>query len=127
MIHPHPVFVTLFHVPHLDEVLGNLHGVEGGALAYLVAGEPQRAAVVVGQVLAYAAHIHVVLARALQGHGIDVLVVGVIDQGHAGGLGQRIAYLLNAERPLGLEPDALGMAAQRADTHAGGRRAYVGM
>ena len=46
----------LLDVAHLDEVFGNLHSVEGGTLAYLVAGEPQRDAVVVGEVLADAAY-----------------------------------------------------------------------
>ncbi len=31
----------LFHVAHLDEIFGNLHGVEGGALANLVADNPE--------------------------------------------------------------------------------------
>lgn len=70
--------------------------------------------VVVGQVLTDAAYVDIVLAGALQGHGIDILVVGVVHQRHAGSLGQSLTYFFNAERSLGLEPHALGVAAQQA-------------
>ena len=45
----------LLDVAYADEVLGNLHGVEGSAFLYLVADEPEGDAVGVGEVLADAA------------------------------------------------------------------------
>jgi len=66
---------------------------------------------VVGQVLADAPHEDVILARRLQGHGIDI-VLGIIDEGHARSLLEGVADFLYRERALGLEPDTLGMAAE---------------
>ena len=56
---------ALLHIAHLDEILGYLHGIERGALAYLVAGKPEGDAMVVGQVAAHAAYEDIVLARTL--------------------------------------------------------------
>ena len=91
--------------------LGYLDRIEGSPLADLVAREPERATMVVGQVLADASHEDVILARRLQGHGIDI-VLGIIDEGHARSLLEGVADLLYRERALGFEPDALGMAAE---------------
>ena len=46
----------------LKQVFGYLDGVKGGSFANLVSGEPEGDSVVVGQVLAHAAHINVILA-----------------------------------------------------------------
>src|SRR3712207_5929804 len=67
----------------LSKILANLHCIERGSLAYLVAREPESATVVVGQVLANTAHIDVILASTLQWHGVNV-VLRVVYHGHAG-------------------------------------------
>ena len=56
-----------------DEVFGNLHGIERGSLANLVAAEPEGESVVTSQVFANAAHVDVVVPGCLEGHGIDTL------------------------------------------------------
>ena len=48
-----------------DKPLADLYGVEGGTLTYLITAEPEGQAIVVGQVLADAAHKHVVLAGGM--------------------------------------------------------------
>ena len=60
----------LLDVAYADEVLGNLHGVEGSAFLYLVADEPEGDAVGVGEVLADAAYEDVVAVLVEEGHGV---------------------------------------------------------
>ena len=96
----------LFQVAHLDEVLGNLNGVEGGALLDLVAYNPEGESVVVAQVLADAAYIDGVLAGQEERHGV-LLFGGVVHQHQAFTLGEGFAGLFYADGALGLYPDAL--------------------
>ena len=96
----------LLHVAHLDEIFGNLNGVQCGTLANLVAGEPQRVAVVVGKILAHTAHIHIIVAGTLQRHRIYI-VLRVVFEGHSRRCLQCLADFLHGERTLGLEPHAL--------------------
>ena len=53
----------------LDQVLQDLHGVAGGALADLITAAPEGQALVVGQVLANAAYPDQVLVAGVQGVG----------------------------------------------------------
>ena len=76
---------ALFDVADLDEVFGDLHGIEGGTFLDLVAAEPEGETVGVGQVLADAPDEDVVLTGGEQGHGI-ALVGGVVDDGDALGV-----------------------------------------
>ena len=76
----------LFDVADLDEVFRYLYGVEGSALADLVAGEPEGDAVIVGEVFADAADVDIVFASGLEGHGVDV-VLRVVDESDARGVG----------------------------------------
>ena len=55
-----------------NEVLANLDGIEGGTLLDLVAAEPEGQTIVAAGILADAAHIDGILARAVDGHGIAI-------------------------------------------------------
>ena len=67
----------LLHVADLDEVLTNLHSIQGCTLANLVATEPEGQAVLVRDILAHTTYEDVVLASSLQRHGVNE-VSGVV-------------------------------------------------
>ena len=52
----------LAYVALLDEVFSNLHSIEGGSLAYLVANKPEAEAAGIAQVCTYASYIDIVFA-----------------------------------------------------------------
>lgn len=66
-----------------DEVLTNLDCVEGCALLDLVTAEPEGQAVVAAGILADAAHIDGILARAVDGHRVAI-VARVVNDDDAG-------------------------------------------
>src|ERR687891_2603771 len=76
--------------------LGDLDGVGGGALAEVVANDPEVQAAVVRGVTADAADEHVVAAGGVDGGGVD-RVGGVVHDHHAGRLGEQLAALLGRE------------------------------
>ena len=78
-------------VARVYQVFGNLHCVEGSPLAYLVAGEPQRDAVVVGEVFADASYIDIILAGRFKRHGVHI-VLWVINEGTTRCGGNGIAH-----------------------------------
>ena len=97
-----------FDASDLDEVFSDLDCVESCALADLVACEPKRDAVVVGEVLADAPYVDIVFASGLERHGVDV-VLRVVDESDARSGYESLADLLDSEGSLGLDPDALRM------------------
>mmetsp|Transcript_29365 Transcript_29365/g.74858 ORF Transcript_29365/g.74858 Transcript_29365/m.74858 type:complete len:407 (+) Transcript_29365:363-1583(+) len=106
----------------LDQQLGDLHGVERGALLDLVAAHKQLQAllVVARDVAAHAAHKHIVLGGGVQGGG-ELVVDAVVDDGHAGRLLQGSQRLRLADVLLKLQVDGLGVRAHHGHTDAGGR------
>ena len=71
--------VDLLHIAYLHEVLSNLDCVEGSALAYLVASEPEGVAVVVSKVLTDTAYVNIVLTCALERHWVNVVLRVVLE------------------------------------------------
>src|SRR5687768_4331407 len=104
----------------LRQPLRDLYGVGGGAFADLVAADEQidAAAVVAAEVLADAADEDVVLAGRFQRHR-EVVGGGIVDDPHAGRLGEDRPYLVWGDRPLEFEVDALAVGA--GDRHADAR------
>lgn len=99
---------NLLHIAYLNKILGNLHRIESRSLAYLVAGEPQCYAAVVGKVFAYTTDIDIILASTFKRHRIDI-VLRVIFKSHARCLQKSLANLLHRKRFFGLNPYRLGM------------------
>ena len=99
------------HVADFDEVFGNLNGVEGCALANLVADEPERQAVGVGEVFADATHIDGVFAGEEEGHAI-FLLLGVVHQDEAFAFGNCLANVCHCQRFFRFDPDGFGVGAE---------------
>ena len=107
------VFIDLLH-----QQLRDLDAVGGGALADLVAAAPQAQAVGVGQVGTDTAHEHDVLSGGIQGHGV-LLILQVIHQLHAGGLGQHLPGFLHGNAAVEAQLDGNGVASHDRHTDAG--------
>lgn len=118
--------ILLSDVAYLDEVFSNLNSVQGCALAYLVSGEPQRVAVIVGKVFTNTAYEDIILASRVERHRIDI-VLRVIDKSHARSRLQCLTDFLNAQRALRFEPYAFGMGTKRRHTDTGSTRANIGV
>ena len=86
--------VDLLHIAYLDKVLCYLDSVEGSALAYLVASEPEGVAVVVSKVLTDTAYVNIVLTCALERHWVNV-VLRVVLECYARSSLQSLANLLD--------------------------------
>ena len=102
----------------LEQFLGDLHGVGGGALAEVVADAPEEQGVGAVQVLADPADEDVVAAGGGGGQGITSSA-GVVEDDQAGGVRPEVAGLLGGDRPLGLDQDRLAVAVEDRDPHAG--------
>ena len=89
----------LLDVANADEVLGYLYGIEGGALLYLVADEPEGDAVGVGKVLTDAAYEDVVAAFVEERHGV-LLVLRAVFQLQAFALADGLLELFYADGAL---------------------------
>lgn len=70
---------SLLHIAYLDKVLCYLDSVEGSALAYLVASEPEGIAVVVGEVLTNTTYINIILTCTLERHWVNVVLRIVLE------------------------------------------------
>ena len=100
------VFACLLQIANLDEVFGDLDGVEGCALADLVTAEPESKAVVVGKVLADTAYVDIILACGVKRHGVYE-VLRVVLKGHARGGCDGFLCFFNADGLISLDPYAL--------------------
>jgi hypothetical protein len=80
-------------------VLGDLHGVEGGALQQLIAGNEHRdrAAPGIAGVAADAADQDVVLAAGVLGYR-KIVALDIVDDAKAGSVGKDAARLLGRDR-----------------------------
>ena len=105
--------------PRADEDLGDLDGVRRGALAEVVADDPQRQATTVGDGLvpAYPTDEDLVAAGGVDRERIDVVGRVVLDD-HPGHGREQLARPLGRDRIAGLDVDRLGVA--RHDRHPDG-------
>ena len=103
----------------LDQELGNLHGVGRGALAQVVAGEPEVEGALLVGVAADAADEDVVAAGGVERHRVPA-VGGVVDDDHAGRLGEQGAAVVRREVLAGAHVDRLRVAADHRHPGAGG-------
>ena len=108
----------------LDEFFGDLHGVEGGALADIVGHDPHIQAVFDAFVFADAAHEHFVFTGGVHGQRVEV-GAGIVHDLHAGGLGEEDAGLGGGELLFGLDVHGFGVAVEHGHAHAGGGNADV--
>src|SRR3712207_6172057 len=108
------------------EIFAYLHSIQGSPLANLVACEPERIAILVGQILAYTAHVYVVFSGTFERHRVDV-VLCIVFHGDARCRLEGSPDSLYRERLFGLEPHTLGVRTQRRHTHTGGTRANIAM
>ena len=103
-----------------------MNGIQRSTLADLVAREPEGQAVLVAEVLADTTHIDVILASSLQRH--RVLQIGrVVNERTTRSSSDSLLSFLDADGLLSLNPNALRVAAQRADTHTHSRALGIGM
>ena len=102
----------------LGQQLGDLDGVGGRALAYLVAAAPDIQPVVRGQVVADASHEHQILVAGLQGHGIP-LGGEIVHEAAAGGGGDQLTGTLHGDLLPGAYHDGHAVAAYHGDADAG--------
>src|SRR5687767_15510401 len=79
------------------EQLGDLHRVERGTFAQVVADAPDRQAVVDRRVLAHAADVSRAVARAFDGGDVSA-VLALVDEHHARRLAQDVLCLGGADR-----------------------------
>mmetsp|Transcript_7269 Transcript_7269/g.25979 ORF Transcript_7269/g.25979 Transcript_7269/m.25979 type:complete len:202 (+) Transcript_7269:1378-1983(+) len=107
---------------HLEQQLGDLHGVGGGALAHLVARDEHLDAMRRGLavVLPQAPHQHVVLVGREQWLR-ERVARAVVDDLDARRGAQDLARLVDGQRPVEGEVDRLAVRAQHRHAHAGRR------
>ena len=96
----------LLDISDLQQIFGNLYGVESRTLANLVTAEPEGQTTVVCQILADTSYIDIVLAGSIERHRIDE-VGWIILQSDTWSSGNSLLCLLYAERTLGLNSYAL--------------------
>ena len=68
-----------FYITYFYEIFTYLYGIQRRTFAYLVANKPESKPVGVGDVLTYAAHVHVVGAGKEQRHWV-FLLCGVVNE-----------------------------------------------
>ena len=109
-----------------DQLLGDLHGVERGALAQVVGDAPEGEPVRHRRVLAQPADVNGVLAGALL-RGDVAFVGAVVDDADARRRAQRRPGFLLADRLFELDVHRRGMADEHRHTHAGRGNLDVGI
>jgi hypothetical protein len=123
-VHRPTVAVPLSRYSIAAAPLGDLHRVESRRLCGSGRRDEQvdAAAVVAADVLADAAHEHVVLPAGLQRHGEVVAWLRVVHDLHARRLAARISRTsMRGDRALELEVDRLAVRPRHRHAHAGGR------
>ena len=110
----------------LVQQLGDLDGVQGGALAQVVRDAPQRQAVLDGRVVADAADEDRELALAFLGRHVAA-VLALIDDDDAGRLAQDVAGLVLVQRAFELDVHRLGVTDEHGHPHAGGGELDLGV
>src|SRR5690554_4924065 len=101
-----------------DQVLRNLHRVQGGSLADLIRYGPEAESLVVGQVLADTTHVDRVFAAEAERHGI-LLLGGIVDHHHTLTSLERLTRLLNREGTFGLHPGHFRVSPHHRHTDTG--------
>ena len=111
---------------HGVEGFGDLNGVEGGALAELVAGDEQINAAAVGlaDVLANPADEDIVTVAGVDGHG-EIATLAVVDDPYAGGGREDLANPALGDGLGEGQIDALGVSPHHGHPDAGCRDPYL--
>ncbi len=105
-------------------ILGNLHGIEGRSLFYLIADSPETQAAGICEIFAHASYINLVFAGDVERHGIAV-GFATVDNDNAFGFRPRFYSPFNTDRLLGLDPGGLAVGPQNGNTHTGGADSYI--
>ena len=102
------------------EQLGDLDGVQGGALPEIIRDAPQVEAVLDRRILAHPADIGGIFADRLDG-GDVAAVLALVDEHHARRLAEDVLGLLGADLALELDVDRFRVADEDGDPDAGRR------
>ena len=109
-----------------NQIFSNLHCIQSGTLADLVANAPEGDAVGIGNVGADAAYRHIVLTCNEQRHWV-FLVSWVVDNRYTSGFRASGTEIGRRNRLLGLAPNGFRVGAHYWNTHASCAYLNVGM